>query len=147
MQEISAGGVVIDGNNVLVLKKYRGDWVLPKGRLEASESREQAALREVREESGVNCEIVRYIGFVKYNYRHFNGERVQKTVHYYHMTEKKGRLRPQKEEGFCEAVFLPWRKAAALLRHESERNMVRNAFRAIQRDEKKDGRNDDRPGK
>lgn len=32
MEEISAGGVVIDGNSVLVLRKYQGDWVLPKGR-------------------------------------------------------------------------------------------------------------------
>ncbi|MDY3052622.1 MAG: NUDIX hydrolase [Ndongobacter sp.] len=138
MQEVSAGGVVVDGNSVLVLKKYRGDWVLPKGRLEKDETLEQAALREVREESGVDCEIIRYVGFVKYNYRHSNGERVQKTVHYYYMIEKKGRLKPQREEGFCEATFMPWRKAAALLRHDSERNMVRNTFRIV--DERRDSK-------
>lgn len=129
MLEISAGGVVVDGNNVLILKKYRGDWVLPKGRLEANESREEAAVREVREESGINCEIVKYVGFVKYNYKHQNGEKVQKTVHYYYMTEKKGELKPQKEEGFCEAIFVPWKKAQSLLKHEAEKNMVQTAMR------------------
>lgn len=129
MQEISAGGVVIDGNNVLLLKKYRGDWVLPKGRLEENESREEAAVREVSEESGVNCEIVKYVGYVKYNYKHQNGEKVQKTVHYYYMIEKKGELKPQKEEGFCEATYLPWKKAQTLLRHEAEKNMVQTAMR------------------
>lgn len=136
MQEVSAGGVVIDDNRVLVLKKYRGDWVLPKGRLEEGETKEEAAIREVREESGVRCEIVRYLGFVKYNYRHYNGERVQKTVHYYSMIEKKGELKPQKEEGFCEAIFVPWWKAAGMLRHDSERNMVRNAFKMNRKERK-----------
>lgn len=129
MKETSAGGVVVAGDRVLVLKKFRGDWVLPKGRLERGEALEDAALREVREESGLSCKILRSIGFVKYNYRHFNGERVQKTVHYFCMAEEKGRLKPQKEEGFCEATFIPWQKATTILKHESERNMVRNAFK------------------
>src|SRR3712207_5633996 len=124
MKETSAGGGVVDEDRVLVLKKFRGDWVLPKGRLESDESLEAAARREVREESGLSCKILRNIGFVKYNYRHFNGEHVQKTVHYFYMTAEKGRLKPQKEEGFCEAIFIPWKKATAILKHESERNMV-----------------------
>lgn len=136
MQEVSAGGVVIDGGKVLVLKKYRGDWVLPKGRLEEGETKQEAALREVLEESGVRCEIVGYLGFVKYNYSHHSGEKVQKTVHYYSMIEIKGQLKPQREEGFCEAIFLPWKRAASILRHDSERSMVRNAFR-IERKKKK----------
>lgn len=129
MKETSAGGVIVNGSRVLVLKKYRGDWVLPKGRLEEGETTEEAALREVKEECGLTCEIVRYLGFVKYNYRHYNGQHVQKTVYYYTMEEKKGTIHPQKEEGFCEAGFMPWKKAMMLLRHESERNMVYNAIR------------------
>lgn len=129
MKETSAGGVVVDGADVLVLRKFRGDWVLPKGRLEDDETLEEAALREVWEESGIKCEIIDHIGFVKYNYRHYNGQRVQKTVHYFYMVEKKGDLKPQREEGFCEAIFMPWKKATMILRHDSERNMVRNAFR------------------
>lgn len=128
MKEISAGGVIASGNNVLVLHKFRGDWVLPKGRVEEGESLEDTALREVWEESGYQCQIHRKLGFVKYNYDLPDGTEVQKTVHYFAMTVIGGEARPQKEEGFRDSVFIPWKKAVKLLRHDSERNMVRTAF-------------------
>ena len=42
------------GNAILLLRKFNGDWVLPKGRIEAGEQKKEAALREVLEETGVN---------------------------------------------------------------------------------------------
>lgn len=129
MDEISAGGVVIHDDKVLVLRKFRGDWVLPKGRLEVGETREQAALREVKEETGVQTQIVRYVGFVKYLYRHHDGEKVRKTVYYYLMSAEKVDVRPQREEGFCEAALMDEDRALELLKHDAERNMVQRAFR------------------
>lgn len=128
MKETSAGGVIIRGKDVLVLRKFRGDWVLPKGRIEAGETLEQTALREVSEESGLTCRVGEYIGFVRYNYAKSNGVEVHKTVHYYTMTAEGGSMKPQREEGFCDSAFMPWRKAVKLLRHDSERSMVRQAF-------------------
>ncbi len=128
MQEISAGGVVINGTKILLLKKFSGDWVLPKGRLERGENKEEAAVREVHEETGVLGEIIRRIGFVKYNYRNREGDFVQKTVHYYYMKGEEINLKPQREEGFCEVAYLPYAKAVRVLRHDSERNMVRSAY-------------------
>lgn len=128
MKEVSAGGVVVENNDVLLLKKFRGEWVLPKGRLDQGESIEEAAIREVQEESGIFCEIVDRIGYVKYTYKHYNGRRVQKTVYYFYMHKKSGDLLPQKEEGFQRAIFMPWPKALSLLTHNSERDMVENAF-------------------
>lgn len=128
MKEISAGGVVIQGKDVLVLRKFRGDWVLPKGRIEAGETLEETALREVGEESGVECRIDQYIGFVRYNYNKPSGVQVHKTVHYYTMTAEGGTMKPQREEGFCDSTFMPWRRAVKLLKHDSERNMVLQAF-------------------
>lgn len=127
MKEVSAGGVVIRDDYVLVLKKYRGDWVLPKGRLEKGETLEQAAIREVEEESGLKCKIIKYIGYVKYNYRHRNGEKVQKTVHYFYMVKKGGDLKPQKEEGFKESLFVDYNVAIRRLKHYAEKNMVEKA--------------------
>ncbi|MDO5718717.1 MAG: NUDIX domain-containing protein [Tissierellia bacterium] len=129
MEEISAGGVVIEGDTVLTLRKYQGDWVLPKGRLEANESSEEAAIREVYEESGIMGEIKKYIGYLKYNYIHGNGERVNKTVHYYLMTsDNTVDATPQKEEGFMEAVFMDIDKVMSKLKHEAEKTMVKKAF-------------------
>lgn len=127
MDEISAGGVVIEKDNVLVLKKFRGDWVLPKGRLEDNESIEQAAVREVYEETGIHASITRYIGFVKYVYAHIEGYKVNKTVHYYLMSANDEDTTPQREEGFSEAVFMNRNKAIQLLKHEAEKNMVRRS--------------------
>ena len=59
-EEISAGGVVLFGNAILLLRKFNGDWVLPKGRVEEGEQRKDAALREVLEETGVKAEILKY---------------------------------------------------------------------------------------
>ncbi|HCO18254.1 MAG TPA: NUDIX hydrolase, partial [Tissierellales bacterium] len=86
MVEVSSGGVVVFGNTILLLKKYNGDWVLPKGRLEKGETFKTAALREVLEESGVKGEVIEYIGEVNYKYKNLReDEVVYKTVHWYLM--------------------------------------------------------------
>jgi 8-oxo-dGTP pyrophosphatase MutT (NUDIX family) len=67
-----AGGVVVrarDGRRELLLvraKPWPHDWVLPKGHIEPGETPEQAARREVREEAGVDAEIVRPLGRLDY---------------------------------------------------------------------------------
>lgn len=127
MLEISAGGVVIHNGQFLLLKKFSNEWVLPKGRLEANETKEIAAIREVEEESGINAEIIRYLGFVRYDYQHSDGEKVKKTVHYFYMEAKEINLNPQREEGFVEAIFLPYEKAVKLVKHDAERNMIKSA--------------------
>jgi 8-oxo-dGTP diphosphatase len=54
----SAGGVVVrDGSVLLVHRPAYGDWTLPKGKLDPGESWEDAALREVEEETGLRCEV------------------------------------------------------------------------------------------
>ena len=55
----AAGGVLVlaDGRVALVHRPHRGDWSLPKGKLDASETFEQAAVREVEEETGLRCEL------------------------------------------------------------------------------------------
>ena len=60
--EKSAGGVVIYDNAILLLRKYNGDWVLPKGRIEKDEKIKEAALREVKEETGTQAEVIKYLG-------------------------------------------------------------------------------------
>lgn len=127
MLEISAGGVVIYEGQFLLLKKFSNEWVLPKGRLEENETNEIAAIREVKEESGIFAKIVRYLGFIRYDYQHGDGQKVKKTVHYFYMEPEKIDLIPQREEGFVEAIFLPYEKAVKLVKHDAERNMLKSA--------------------
>ena len=81
--ETSYGGVVIRGDELLVItpagKKVTG---LPKGGMEAGESPEQVAAREVREETGVVVTVRERLGAVEYTYRR-GGRRVRKTVHFF----------------------------------------------------------------
>jgi 8-oxo-dGTP pyrophosphatase MutT (NUDIX family) len=64
----AAGGVVLDGDGrvVLVHRPKYDDWSLPKGKLAAGESFEEAAVREVEEETGLRCRLVRELPAVEY---------------------------------------------------------------------------------
>src|SRR5215212_6223486 len=67
----AAGGVVMrdDGKVALVHRPEYDDWTLPKGKLDPGESFEQAALREVWEETGLRCRLVRSLPVVRYEVR------------------------------------------------------------------------------
>jgi 8-oxo-dGTP pyrophosphatase MutT (NUDIX family) len=90
--EVSAGGVVYrrrpDGVEVVLAARRtrRGDlaWGLAKGGIEADESTEQAAVREVREETGIEAEIEASLGETRYFYV-WEGVRIRKTVHFFLM--------------------------------------------------------------
>ena len=125
MKEISSGGVVVFGNTILLLRKFNGDWVLPKGRIEEGESSRTAALREVYEESGVKGEIIRYLGNIHYNYKNLKrDEMVVKTVHWYLMKAYNMESKPQKQEGFADAVFVHIDKVIDLVRYSDERKIL-----------------------
>ena len=129
LEEVSAGGVVIFGNTILLLRKFNGDWVLPKGRVEEKEEIRDAALREVLEESGVKAEIIKYIGMVHYNYKNLKGnETVYKTVHWYLMKTNSMESVPQKKEGFAEATFVHIDKVIDLVKYDDERKIINKAL-------------------
>ena len=105
---ISCGGVVIFRGKILVLYKnfrckYEG-WVLPKGTVEAGELFEETALREVREETGVDASIIKYVGKSEYTFRVPQGI-VEKEVHWYLMASDSYYSRPQREEYFVDSGY------------------------------------------
>ncbi len=93
--EFSAGGVVQDGTNLLMVKVQNLEgkqiWTFPKGHIEKGEKAEEAALREVQEETGYRCEIVKPFQRVQYFFRR-DGGLTKKTVVWFLMTalEKTG---------------------------------------------------------
>jgi 8-oxo-dGTP pyrophosphatase MutT (NUDIX family) len=129
IEEVSAGGVVVFKNTILLLKKFNGDWVLPKGRTEKGEDIRETALREVFEESQVKAEIIKYIGMVHYTYRNIKGdETVYKTVHWYLMKTNSMIAAPQKNEGFIEATFVHMDRVQELVKYEDERKIIDKAL-------------------
>jgi diadenosine hexaphosphate hydrolase (ATP-forming) len=99
MREISAGGVVyrvVDGRIEIQLIRDRfGKMTLAKGKLEPGETAEQAALREIEEETGIAGEIVAPLLTVQYHYEKPDTGRIDKTVHYYLVRALEGELRAQ----------------------------------------------------
>lgn len=135
MSELSSGGVVIFGNALLLLRKYNGDWVLPKGRVEAGERLYTTALREVLEESGVKAEIIQYIGRVNYHYKNLKeDEMVSKTVHWYLMKSQNMYCKPEKKEGFVDAKFIHINKVIDIVRYEDEKKIIKKGLKIIGHD-------------
>ncbi|MDD5688044.1 MAG: NUDIX domain-containing protein [Elusimicrobia bacterium] len=72
MKEFAAGGITIRNKNVLIVKvinlQDKVVWTFPKGRIEKGETTKTTALREVEEETGYACKIIKPIGNVKYDF-------------------------------------------------------------------------------
>lgn len=101
VSEVSAGGVVYRGDGArpqfLLIHDRYGKWTLPKGRVEKGETPEQAALREIREETGINGVIKGTVGDVRYVYEDFRGK-VNKQVIYYLVEAVEGQVAAQLSE-------------------------------------------------
>ncbi|MBO2943273.1 NUDIX domain-containing protein [Paenibacillus sp. F411] len=101
-KEISAGGVVyrrVDGYLQIQLIQDRYSKIsLPKGKMEAGETVEETALREILEETGISGRIVSPVDIIAYTYNHPQYGRVDKEVHYYLVEASGGALKPQLEE-------------------------------------------------
>jgi 8-oxo-dGTP pyrophosphatase MutT (NUDIX family) len=98
---------------LLVHRPKYDDWSLPKGKLEQGESWERAALREVEEETGVECALGGYAGTTRYEVAG-----APKEVRYYLMSPI-GEARPQNEVD--EVRWVPLAEAPGLLTHERDR--------------------------
>ncbi|MHB9144362.1 MAG: NUDIX hydrolase [Symbiobacteriia bacterium] len=100
IREVSAGGIVFKTARptqlLLILDRY-GHWTLPKGHVEPGETVEEAALREIREETGIQGKIIGKVGEASYTYQDYRGT-VDKMVHYYLVEAVEGSPKPQLSE-------------------------------------------------
>jgi 8-oxo-dGTP pyrophosphatase MutT (NUDIX family) len=133
-REFSAGGVlvkVIRGRPMLAAIRPRGKpeglWALPKGKIDPGERPEQTAVREVREETGVEGALVEKLGDVRYTYTRRGGTRVFNVVSFYLLRAGSGRIDEIDEQmrvEVDEARWLPLEEATRLLAYGGERQMA-----------------------
>ena len=134
--EVSAGGVVVRDGCVAVIVPTRraasGHKVLalPKGHVDPGETPAQAAQREVREEAGVETDLVAELGEVRYWYQR-GGRKIAKLVTFFLFDYRSGDVADHDSE-VEEARWIPFEEAERTLTYKGEREMVRRAlgFRA-----------------
>lgn len=135
---MSAGGLVVKFEHpepeLLLGRRNRVrdgmTWTLPKGTPSEGESVEETALREVREETGLEVRIVEPVGSIHYRFTQ-SGTRIRKTVHHYLMVPVGGDLAAHDHE-FDEVRWVPLSEAEHLLSYETEREIVERARPAIE---------------
>lgn len=121
---VASGGLLIDERKrvLLVHRPRYDDWSFPKGKLDPGETIEEAALREVKEETGLTCRIIRKLATSRYRTRH-NGKLHSKVVHLFLMERTGGRIRVPKHE-VDRAAWLEFDEAMKLLSYEQDRKLL-----------------------
>jgi 8-oxo-dGTP diphosphatase len=122
----AAGGVVLRGNGdrlevALVHRPKYDDWTHPKGKLEPGETNEQAALREVEEETGMRCALDQALPAVRYR----DSQGRDKLVRYWRMHVIGGSFSPTSEVD--ELRWIGIDTGARLLSYERDRDVLRTA--------------------
>ncbi len=141
MRQVSAGGVVYRerANRVEVALIRVGEmdrWQLPKGIVEADEEREAAALREVREETGVEAELLAPLDTIEYWYygkRNSTPTRFHKFVHFYLLQYRSSGTPEEDKEEIKEVRWVGLDEAEAMLAFAKEKQVLAMARELIQK--------------
>ncbi|HLB61907.1 MAG TPA: NUDIX hydrolase [Actinomycetota bacterium] len=136
-KEVSAGGVVYrrgrEGIEIALAARRtrKGElvWGLPKGQIEPGESPQEAAVREVREETGLEAEIEEPLGDTRYFYV-WDGARIRKLVHMFLLRATGGDVSNHDDE-MEDARWFPMDEAVDLAAYRGEREMLRLALERL----------------
>jgi 8-oxo-dGTP pyrophosphatase MutT (NUDIX family) len=128
-EETSAGGLVVDvagGPRAALIARHgpegRLRWSLPKGHVEDEETIEEAAVREVEEETGIRGRIIAPLGAIEYWFS-VDHRRIHKTVHHHLLLATGGDLSDADVE-VDEVAWVPLAEVPLRLAHEDERRLV-----------------------
>ena len=131
IREVSAGGIVFrrfpEGFRFLLIKDCYKNWGFPKGHLEDGETPAQAALRETKEETGLEqVALTGPIRIIDWHFR-FRGKAIHKYCHFFLMESPDGDPKPQLDEGITDFVWVPLEGALEKLSYDNARGVLRRA--------------------
>lgn len=130
VSEISAGGLVVDRGGPVpkaaligrLDRRGRLLWSLPKGHLEEGETAEDAAIREVEEETGIRGHVLSKLGVIDFWFV-AGGARIHKTVHHFLLEADSGELSDADVE-VDEVAWVPLTEVAGRLAYDTERKLL-----------------------
>lgn len=126
--EHSAGGVIIEEGRVLLIQMHnlegRDVWTFPKGHIETGETAEAAALREVAEETGLDCAIISEVYKAEYSFSR-RGRPVKKDVRWFLMKRLGGDGVPKTPEEIVGMKWEPLVSAAKTLGYQSDLELLK----------------------
>ena len=128
-REYSSGGIVIDKNQVLVINMNticgKKVWTFPKGHIEKNEDPKNAALREVLEETGVECRIIDEKEFYISEYSFYRGKTfIHKTVKWYLMKPVRITDKIATPDEINEIKWLSFNEALNILEYKSDKEII-----------------------
>ena len=134
-QETSAGGVVYrleEGDPLfLLIRDSYQNWGFPKGHLENGERAEDAAMREVREETGIDDVALRgTIETIDWYFR-FRGRLIHKVCHFFLMQTAQASTSPQRTEGITACQWVSFDVASSSISYANARLVLRRAQEMI----------------
>ena len=132
VRRVSSGGVVWDGGSkfLLIRRMEEGLWCIPKGGIDHGETPEEAALREIREETGLSCRIVLHLKTIGYRFHDISARKnFDKTVHFF-LARAPGR-RVTLERGFEDFRWCTYKDARRLVHYPKDRSVIDAAMRAV----------------
>jgi 8-oxo-dGTP pyrophosphatase MutT (NUDIX family) len=135
LREFSAGGVVVRrmrGRSYIAAVRVKDGSLLalPKGHIEPGESGADTAIREVREETGIEGALVEKLDDIRYWYTR-DGARVLKVVSFFLLRYRSGSVRDYQREEVDGAEWVPLDEAAARLAYSGEKEMARAALSKV----------------
>ncbi len=140
VRETSAGGVVVDvfqgrARVPLIARRNRSqriEWCLPKGHVEAGETLEQTAAREVAEETGIIGRVLITLGTIEYRFS-TPEHRIHKMVYHYLLEATGGSLTVENDPDHeaIDAAWVPLRDAHRTLTFPNERRIARLAWQRL----------------
>ncbi|MEO1075045.1 MAG: NUDIX hydrolase [Bacteroidota bacterium] len=124
---VAAGGLVVrkhQGTPVVLLIHRRGVWDLPKGKQDDGETVAETALREVREEVGIETLYMLGAADVTMHGYAEKGRYRVKTTHWYWMTTPQTAFVPEEREGIEQVAYVPWDEARTRLGYDTLRDLL-----------------------